>query len=152
MFRHINDIKAVTGVFTAAKDAAIISNGATLFTVSSGPILLKQIIGICVTGNDVTATTVQFTHTPTVGAAVNISIASASIASRVAGDIIHFAAQAFTNAPTVATVAASNASDANGIILPEGVLSTTVGVGPTTGTWKWYIRYVPLTSNSMVSA
>lgn len=152
MFRHINEIQSIDGFFTAQKDAAIISNGASLFTVSGGPILLKQIIGICVTDNNATASTVQFTLTPTVGAAVNLSIASASLASRVAGDIIILPAQSLASAPTVSTVAAVNATDGNVMVIPEGVISTTVGVGSTTGTWKWYIRWFPLSNNASVSA
>ena len=152
MSKHINEINSIDGFLVAAKDASIITNGGALFTISNGPVLLKQIIGICVTDNDATASTVQFTLTPTVGSAVNLSIASASIASRVAGDIIILPAQAFTSAPTVAAVAAVNATDANTIVVPEGVISTTVGVGPTTGTWKWFFRYFPLITNSTVSA
>lgn len=152
MYRHINEIQSIDGFFVAAKDAAIISNGAALFTISGGPVLLKQIVGICVTDNDATASTVRFLFTPTVGAPVNLSVASASVASSVAGNSIVLPAQAFSSAPTLSTGSAVNVVDSNVVVIPEGVISTTVGVGPTTGTWKWYFRYFPLTTGSTVSA
>lgn len=153
MYRHINEIQSIDGFFTSQKDAAIISNGSSLFRIGGGPILMKQIVGVCVTGNDATASTVQFILTPTVGAAVALSIASGSIANKVAGDMIVLPAQAFSNAPalTVTNVAAINVADNNVIVVPTGVISTTVGVGPTTGTWKWYIRWFPLANNVTVS-
>lgn len=152
MYRHMNEIQSIDGFFVASKDAGIISNGMSLFTVTGGPVLLKQIIGVCVTDNNATATTVQFTHTPVVGVAVNLSIASGSIANKVAGDLIILPAQAFTSAPTVGGTVAANAADSNVVMLTEGTISTTVAVGPTTGTWRWYFRYFPLTTGSTVSA
>lgn len=152
MYRHMNEIQSIDGFFVASKDAGIISNGLNLFTVSGGPVLLKQIIGVCVTDNDATATTVRFDFTPTVGAAVSLSIMSGSIASKVAGNAIVLPAQAFTSAPVVGTAVAVNSVDGNVVVLTEGTISTTVAVGPTTGTWRWYFRYFPLTTGSTVSA
>lgn len=136
---------------TATKDAAVITNGQVLFTISGGPIMFKQILGICETGNDATASTVLFVHTPTVGAATNMCAASASLANAAAGASVAFGASAVANTPNVSANGYQNVSDANAGLVTEGTISVTVGVGPTTGTWKWILVYEPLTAQSRVS-
>src|SRR5574340_333223 len=136
---------------TATKDAATITNGQVLFTISGGPILFKQIIGICKTDNDATASTVRFVHTPTVGSATNMSAASASLASSVAGATISFAAQAVANSPAIGAAGYQNVNDANVGLVTEGTISVTVGVGPTTGTWRWILGCEPLEAQARVS-
>lgn len=136
---------------TAEKAAAVITDGQVLFTVSGGPVAFKQIIGVCVTDNDATASTVRFVHTPTVGTATNICAASASLASSVAGATVAFGAAAVANTPNVSATGYQNISDANAGLITEGTISVTVGVGPTTGTWKWVLVYEPLSNQSRVS-
>ena len=53
-----------------------------------------------------------------------------------------------TTAPTVTTTGVgllmSGATPTNAIVVGAGVITTTVGVGSTTGTWQHHLRYCPL--------
>lgn len=69
----------------AYKSAAVMTNGDTLFTISGGPILVEALWSECVTANDATASTLQYSSTPTTGSAQTISGASASLAEAAAG-------------------------------------------------------------------
>ena len=54
--------------------AAVIANGtATIFTIAGGPIEILNLLSVCVTANDATASTLQWTVDPTDGAATTIS-------------------------------------------------------------------------------
>lgn len=39
-----------------------------------------------------------------------------------------------------------------GFMLPTGTIKTVIAVGSTTGTWKHYIKYEPMSSSSLVTA
>jgi hypothetical protein len=136
----------------AAKGAAVMVNADTLFTVAGGPIAVEALWSECVTGNDATASTIQYQATPTSGSAQTISAASASIANAAAGASISLIGT------TLATAALYNANGPNlgmsppgGIIVPVGTINIVVGAGSTTGTWRHYIRYRPLAAGVTVS-
>lgn len=135
----------------ALKSAATITNGQTLFTVAGGPIVIVGLVSICVTGNDATASTLQYSATPTSGSAQTISAASSSLANATAGGSVTLAGTA------LATAALYNASGPNlianpgTIMVPAGTITAVVGVGSTTGTWRHYIRYRPLATGITVS-
>jgi hypothetical protein len=38
-----------------------------------------------------------------------------------------------------------------GIIVPAGIITTTIGVGSTTGTWRQFIRWMPLVNDVSVT-
>ena len=127
----------------AVKAAATIVNAQTLFTVTGGPILVEALWSECVTANDGTASTLQYSATPTVGAAQTLSAASASLASAAAGASVSLIGTALTtaallnaNGPTLGMTAPQ--------IIPAGTITAVVAVGSTTGTWRHYIRYRPL--------
>lgn len=135
----------------ALKSAATMTNGQTLFTIAGGPIKIEALVSICATNNDATASTLQYSVTPTSGSAQTISAASASLANATAGASVTLAGTA------LATAALYNANGPNlianpgTIMAPAGVITAVVGVGSTTGTWTHYIRYKPLAVGVTVS-
>lgn len=135
--------------------AAAVANGDVLFTVVGGPILIVEILSICVTANAAVASTLQYSSTPTVGSAKTFSGASASLVSATAGTVVRLNPTALTTAPDIVTAANGGvvlgAAVANRIIVKEGTITAVVGVGTMTGTWKHAIRYQPLTPDSLIS-
>lgn len=148
------DVSSVAAVqATVAKSAtAVMVNGNTIFTVAGGPIEIEALYSVCVTADDATASTVQYSATPTIGSAQTISGASGSIANAAAGASISLIGTA------LATAALYNANGPNlgmsspgGIIVPAGTIKLVIGVGSTTGTWQHFIRYRPLATGITVS-
>ena len=134
--------KAVTNT------TAALVTGTTLFTIAGGPIEILSLTARCATGNDGTASTLQWSADPTDGAAATFSGASASLANATAGSLVVLLGTALTTAPTVATTGVAlsftGATPTNGIIVGAGIITSTVGVGSTTGTWQHHLRYRPL--------
>lgn len=130
--------------------AAVMSNALTVFTIAGGPIEVKNLLAICVTLNNATASTLQFSTDPTVGAATTISAASASLANAAAGTFVNItgtladAAVIITNGTAI--------SQAGSIVVPVGIMMLVVGVGSTTGTWTINMRYKPLARDVTVTA
>lgn len=130
--------------------AVTLVNGATAFTIAGGPISILQLGCVCVSANDATASTLQYSADGTDGAATTITNASASLANAAAGTIV---------AAVPGTLATAAAVYANGvgigatvpIIVPAGVITIVVGTGSTTGTWKHFIRYRPMASGVTVT-
>ncbi len=123
-------------------NAAVMVTADVLFS-TDGPILITGLVSECITLNDATASTLQYGVDPTVGAAVTISNASASLANAAAGATVSLIGTA------LATAALYNASGGNlGMTAPilamEGNIDIVVGVGSTTGTWRHHLRYKPL--------
>lgn len=135
--------------------AATLVTGTTIFTIAGGPIEIISLVARCVTGNDATASTLQWSADPTDGAAATFSGASASLASVAAGAMVVLLGTALTTAPTVATTSValsfSGATPTNGIVVGAGIITTTVGGGSTTGTWMHHLRYKPLAKGVTVS-
>lgn len=145
------DALALSGVpLSKVTTPKVIVNGDTLFTIAGGPIQILQIASVCVTANNATASTLQYSADGTDGAATTISGASATLANAAAGTIV---------AAVPGTLATAPAVYANGvgiggtvpIIVPAGIITAVVGVGSTTGTWKHVITYRPLAPNVTVS-
>lgn len=134
----------------AMKAAAAIVNGQTLFTIAGGPIELLALYSKCVTDNDATASTLQYSHDATDGAAATISAASASLASVAAGGSVTWLGTALTTAPAVSANGAALGANRTHI-LQQGIITAVVGVGSTTGTWTHHIRYRPLARGVTVS-
>lgn len=148
MLTHVNDLKA-TEARSVSKDAAVLVNGTTAFTVVGGPIIIESIVAICVTANDATASTLQYSVDGTDGAATTITGASASLANAAAGTIIATVPGTLATAPALY----ANGVGINGtvdVIVPAGTITTVVGVGSTTGTWKLALRYRPLVAGVQV--
>ena len=132
------------------KPAAVLVNGTTVWTVSGGPIQIVSIGCVCVTANGATASTLQYSADGTDGAAVTITGASASLANATAGTVVVSVPGTLATAPAVYANGVGIAGTV-GIIVPAGIITTTVGVGSTTGTWKQFIRYIPLTPDSCIN-
>lgn len=129
---------------------AVMVSGTDLFVVSGGPIEILQIGALCVTGNDATASTLQYRADGTAGSATTITGASASLANAAAGTIV---------AAVPGTLATAAAVYANGvgigatvpIIVPAGIIEIVIGTGSTTGTWKHFMRWRPMVGGVQVS-
>lgn len=134
--------------------AAVMVNGTVIFTITGGPISIVDLLSVCVTANDATASTLQWSSTPTVGSAKTISAASASLASATAGTTVKLNQTSLATAPDIVTAANGGvqigANVANRIVVKDGTITTVIGVGSTTGTWKHILRYIPLSPNAAV--
>lgn len=129
----------------AVKPAAVISTGLTLFTITGGPIEIVDLVSLCVTANDATASTLQYRSNPTTGLATTISGASASLANALAGDGVALNGTLLTTPPDVSSpLVALGPVKTRNIIVPAGTLQAVVGVGSTVGTWSHHLRYRPL--------
>lgn len=132
------------------KPAAPLVNGTTIWTVSGGPIQIISIGCVCVTANGATASTLQYSADGTDGSATTITGASASLANAAAGTIVVSVPGTLATAPAVYANGVGIAGTV-GIIVPAGIITTVVGVGSTTGTWRQFIRYRPLTPDSIIN-
>lgn len=135
--------------------AATLVTGTTIFTIAGGPILVQNLVSVCVTTNDATASTLRWSADGTLGSATTFTGASASLASLVAGDLVVCNFTALTTAPDIMSTGTSATLGAvltRGIILPAGIITTTIAVGSTTGTWNHILSYLPLSSTTTVTA
>ena len=135
---------------TIWKPAATLVNGTTVWTVSGGPIQIVSIGCLCSTANGATASTLQYSADGTDGAATTITGASASLANATAGTIVASVPGTLATAPAVYANGVGIAGTV-GIIVPAGIITTVVGVGSTTGTWRQFINYIPLTPDSVIN-
>jgi hypothetical protein len=133
-----------------SKTAAVMVNSDVLFTVTGGPIEILGLQSVCVTANDGTASTLQYSHDPTDGAATTISGASSSLASAAAGATVTLQGTALTTAPTLSANGACLGAT-RGIVVQAGTIFAVVGVGSTTGTWSHHMIFRPLSPNSNVT-
>lgn len=138
-----------------ASAIATMVNGNTVFTIVNGPIIILDLLSECITPNGATASTMQWNSVPTVGSAATISGASASLANATAGTTVRLAPTALSTAPVIALAAAGGVqlgtNVANLITVQPGTLKLVIGVGSTTGTWRHYMRYKPLSPDVAVS-
>lgn len=138
--------KAVTNT------TATLVNGTTLFTITGGPIEILSLVARCVTGNDATASTLQWSADPTDGASATFSAASASLANALAGAMVVLQGTTLATAPIVNTTGVGLGQQVtNGIVVGAGIITSVVGVGSTTGTWQHHMRYRPLSRGVTVS-
>ena len=134
---------------------AVMVNGTIVFTITGGPIQIRELLSVCVTANDATASTLQWQSVPTVGTATTITGATATLASATAGTTVLIQPTALTTAPVIVAAAAGGIHlglvAQNRIIVKDGTLKTVIGIGSTTGTWYHCLRYIPLTPDSLVN-
>ncbi len=132
--------------------AAVMSNNLVCFNVANGPIEIVDLISVCQTANDTTASTLQWTAVGTLGTtSATITGASATLASAVVGTNVALQGTALTTAPVINANGVNVSTKAVSIIVPQGTLKLTIGVGSTTGTWIHYIRYKALAVNAQVT-
>lgn len=135
----------------AESSEKVMVNADVIFTVSGGPVAILDILSVCVTADDTTASTMQYQSNPTIGTAATISGASTTLATAAigtAGATVRLAPTALSTAPVISASTAGGiqlgTNVDNNIVVPAGTISLVIGVGSTTGTWKHYLRYVPL--------
>jgi hypothetical protein len=139
----------------ATSTAAVMVNGTDIFTITGGPIVILELLSVCVTANNTTASTLQWQADGTDGAATAFTGATATLASAAAGTIVATLFTATTTAPVLYTAGVGISrptSTAHGMIVPAGIIEMVIGVGSTTGTWRHYMRYRPLTRGITVTA
>ncbi len=130
---------------SATTATAVIVNGDTLFTIAGGPIEILSLVSLNIALNDATASTLQYSANPTVGAATTFSGASASLANAAAGSAVVLNGTALSTAPDVVDPLVSlTGVHTRGVIVNAGIITAVVGVGSTTGTWEHRLRYRPL--------
>lgn len=135
-------------IWTATPIAMV--NGATAFTITGGPIEIWQLGSLCISANNGTASTLQYSADGTDGAATTITGASSSLASVAAGTMVVAVPGTLATAAAVYTNGVGIGATVP-IIVPAGVITIVVGVGSTTGTWRHFLRYVPLTTGVTVT-
>lgn len=152
LFERIEDVIDQSDRF-AQTGAGLLVTGTTVFTIAGGPILIYSLLSICQVGSDSTAATLQWSADGTLGAATTFTGASLSRASQAAGDMIIANLTALTTAPDLVPAGVGLGPVATrGIIVPAGIITSTVGSGPTTtGTYKHYLRYTPLANGVSVT-
>ena len=140
------------------KAAATMVNAQVAFTITGGSIAIVDILSECVTVDDTTASTLQWQSNPTVGTATTISGASTSLAAAAtgAGATVRLAPTALSTALVISASTSGGVqlgtNVANRITVNAGTIKMVIGVGSTTGTWRHYLRYVPLGPGITVSA
>lgn len=135
----------------AVKSAATMVNGQTIFTVAGSPIEILSLVSLCVTANNGTASTLQYSVTPTTGAgAQTISAASASLASAAAGASVALIGTALSTAALL-NANGPNLGMTNPMFCPIGTITSVIGVGSTTGTWEHHLYYRALGNGATVS-
>jgi hypothetical protein len=126
-------------------------NGTTIFRVIGGPIVLQQLVSYCISANDATASLLTWSADGDVGAATAFTGPTLTLASAIAGTSIVCSFSALNIVPTINAQGVSlSGTTATGIIVPAGIITTTVTVGSSTGTWLHYLRYVPMSPASYV--
>jgi hypothetical protein len=139
----------------ASQSAIVITTGDTLFTIAGGPIAILHLQSVAITTNSGTASTLQYQSAPTVGTATTFSAASASMTSMGAGASVTLNMTALSTAPDIVLQSAGavtlGANVGNHIIIQAGTIKAVVGTGPTAGTFKHYIAYIPLAPGVTVS-
>lgn len=129
--------------------AAILANGTTVFTVAGGFIRITDLFSVNVVDSDSAASTIQWSADGTLGSAVTISAASASVASVAPGGIVNCNFTTINTAPVIAAdgVALQGPTTSTGgsVIVPAGIISLVIGgADGTTSTFKHIMRWIPL--------
>jgi hypothetical protein len=148
----IDGIAGVTGT-----GASILTNGMTVFTIAGGFIRITDLISVNVVDSDSAAATIQWSADGTLGSAVTITGASASVASVAPGGIVNCDFTTLATAPVIAAngVALQGPTTSTGgsVIIPAGVLKLVIGgADTTTTTFRHIMRWIPLASGVSVTA
>jgi hypothetical protein len=134
---------------------AVLTNNGVIFTITGGPIQILELGSVCTVTNAGTGTTLQYSSTPAVGTAATISGASASLTSCAAGSTVLLTPTALTTAPTIVIQTSGGVQlglvAQNHIVVLNGTLTTVAATILSTARWYHFIRYKPLTMDSLVA-
>ena len=122
----------------------------TYFTVAGGLCLITMLIGEVTTICSGTATTIQWTSTPTTGTAVTFT-GTTAVTSKEAGALISMIGPALTTGISVQDAGAVVASAMQGVAVPIGNLGLTTSA-TNTGATKWRLYYIPLDDGASIVA
>jgi hypothetical protein len=133
--------------------AAVLTNGQTIFTVSGGPIIIEALISECITTCGAAAATLQWQADGIVGAATPFTGVSGSLANFAAGGMICVSTASLSAVPSLTAVNGVGVANASalGILVPAGIIQTVVASGPTTGTFRHYLRWRPMKAGASVA-
>lgn len=136
----------------AKTTAKVMVNGDTLFNIT-GDVLIYALVSECYTANNATASTLQYSVTNNDSAtAQTISAASATLASKTPKTSVLAQLGALTNAPVISNASGVGAFPWGAIrVGGNSILTSVIGVGSTTGTWKHYVRYEPLEDGATIT-
>jgi hypothetical protein len=115
-------------------------------------------VSYVIVGGDGATSTLQWSADGTVGAATTFTGASAALTSLAAGGIVYCNFTALTTAPVITqtagvALAGTTTSTGGGIYVPAGIITMVIGsADTTTGTYKHYLRWVPLGPGVSVTA
>ena len=137
--------------------ASILTNGMTVFTVAGGFIRITDLFSVNAVDSDAAAATIQWSADGTLGSAVTITGASASVASVAPGGIVNCDFTTLATAPVIAAngVALQGPTTSTGgsVIVPAGVVKLVIGgADTTTSTFYHVMRWIPLSSSCAVTA
>ena len=122
----------------------------TLFTVTGGPILIKDIIAVCTASGTSTNSQFSLQIAATTGGTTPISNNCSNATTINAGTIYSLPATLTGNLLTNANGVHIATPPIGGIVCPVGSVQT-VTVANMTGTYYFSMRYLPLAANSVVS-
>jgi hypothetical protein len=136
----------------AKTTAKVMVNGDTLFNIT-GDVLIYALVSECYTANNATASTLQYSITNNDSAtAQTISAASATLASKAPKTSVLAQLGALTNAPVISNASGVGAFPWGAVrVGGNSILTSVIGVGSTTGTWKHYVRYEPLEDGATIT-
>ncbi|WP_062434971.1 hypothetical protein [Herbidospora daliensis] len=148
-----DEVRAVTLGIKVEKSSGATVNGSTpIFTVS-GLVLVRAIVGVVTTAFDGTTTSLNLTHDPTIGAAVDICAATVVTSDEV-GTVYSYLGAAITtllvsSGTTVpGTAYAPRPQEA---FFQPGVINHK-GTAADAGTVLWRCLYVPISDGASVAA
>ncbi len=131
----------------------VMVNGDVLFYIV-GDVQILSLVSECYTANNSTASTLQYSYTNTgTSTSQTLSAATATLASKPIGTAVALAAvSTLAESPTVSANAAGALLNtaSRGIRLPTGTITSVIGVGSTTGTWKHYVKWQPLETGAYI--
>lgn len=126
----------------------VMTNGMSLFSYA-GDIEIIDLWSECQTADGLTASVLQYAVTATGLAQQTISGASATLASAAPGTTVALDGTSLATAPNIYTTGVGLGQTSRGInCVGGGLIQAIIGVGSTTGTWKHYLRYRPLSVGS----
>jgi hypothetical protein len=158
----VNNATAITKVVlgnTVTRAAAVVpaTTTTTYFTITGGIVLITALIGRVTAAGDGTANSLNWVHTPTVGAVGDVCAATVCTSdaigtlysvSGIQADVMSNQAAGGTQVPT--HILARNFT--TGIYLYTGALALKSSATDATLTTEWTLTYVPVTTGAAVAA
>jgi hypothetical protein len=128
------------------------STALTIFNVV-GNVQIISLMSECSTTNGASASTLAYSAVSPSGTTA-LTSASTSLANVAVGySVIMANASAVGEAPLQGLSGVLLNSASRGVRIPSGTaIKTTIATGPTTGTWKHYIRWDPLEQGAYITA